>query len=246
MAAELRDEEWDIWILNLVSTAFTRFSFGPTPDRLPVWTPKDGRRIIWSSERSGVSNLYWQAADGSGSAERLIESSTSQFVSAISPDGARLVLREGAATTRDLMVVAMDTEARDKKPLVQTPFVETSAEISPDGRFIAYASNESGQDEVYVRPFPNVDAWKRHVSTGGGAKPLWGRNGRELFYLVQSGRGVAIMSISIERGANFAAGTPTKVLEGPYFFGTTGTGATAFRTYDVSLDDQRFLMIKTP
>jgi hypothetical protein len=97
-----------------------------------------------------------------------------------------------------------------------------------------------------VRPFPEVNAWQRLVSTGGGAKPRWARNGRELFYLVQSGGGTALMSAPIERGASFAAGTPRKVLEGPYFFGTIGSGNTAFRTYDVSLDDQRFLMIKNP
>ncbi len=244
VAAELRDEDWDIWILNLVSPTLTRFSFGSNEDRLPIWTP-DGKRIVWTSSREGLANPYWQAADGSGTVEQLIKSPAPQFVSAISPDGTQLVLREGAAT-RDLMVVAMEKEPRLAQPLVRTPFVETSAEISPDGQWMAYQSNESGQDEVYVRPFPNVNAGRWPVSIGGGAKPLWARNGRELFYMVPSGSGIAVMSTPIERGASFAAGTPTKVLEGPYFFGTAGTGATAFRTYDVSLDGQRFLMIKNP
>ncbi len=244
VAAELRDEEWDIWILNLVSTTLTRFSFGSYEDRLPVWTP-DGKRIVWTSSREGLANVYWQAADGSGTVEQLIKSPVPQFVSAISPDGTQLVLREGAST-RDLMIVAMDQQPRLVKPLVQTSFVETSAEISPDGRWMAYASNESGQDEVYVRPFPNVNDGRWPVSIGGGAKPLWARNGRELFYMVPSGGGVAVMSTPIEGGATFAAGKPTKVAEGPYFFGTTGTGGTAFRTYDISLDDKRFLMIKNP
>jgi serine/threonine-protein kinase len=258
VAAEVRDQEWDIWIANLVSTTFTRFSFGPAADRLPLWTP-DGRRIIWSSERAGTANLYWQAADGSGSVERLTQNPNSQFPSAISPDGTRLVVRE-QAQTRDLMVVAMDKappqtdpgrgqppELRRTQPLIQTRAAETSAEISPDGRWIAYESDESGQDEIYVRPFPDVSAGPWQVSTGGGTKPLWARNGRELFYLVPSGGGAAVMSAPLERGASFTAGTPTKVLEGPYFFGTSGGGDTAsFRTYDVSSDGQRFLMIKLP
>jgi Tol biopolymer transport system component len=200
---------------------------------------------VWTSGAGGAATLYWQAADRSGSLEQLIKSPNPQYPAAFSRDGTRLVIREDAES-RDLMVVAMDEEPRRVQPLIQTPFVETSAEISYDGRLIAYASDETGQDEIYVRPFPEVNAWHRPVSIGGGAKPRWARNGRELFYLVQSGGGSAVMSAPIERSATFAAGTPKKVLEGPYFFGSTGTGNTAFRTYDVSLDDQRFLMIKNP
>ena len=209
-----------------------------------MWTP-DGSRIVWTSGTGGSATLYWQAADRSGSVEQLIKSPNAQYPTAFSRDGTRLVIREDAES-RDLMVVVMDEEPRRVQPLITTPFVETSAEISPDGQLIAYASDETGQDEIYVRPFPDVNAGRWPVSIGGGAKPRWARNGRELFYLVQSGVGTAVMSASIERTATFAAGTPRKVLEGPYFFGTSGSGNTAFRTYDTSLDDQRFLMIKNP
>src|SRR5207244_238361 len=85
----------------------TRFTFGPTPDRSPVWTP-DGRRIVWGSERAGATNLYWQAADGSGAVERLTQSDDAQYPMAISPDGTRLVIREDTPN-RDLMIIAMDT-----------------------------------------------------------------------------------------------------------------------------------------
>jgi serine/threonine-protein kinase len=255
VAVEVRDQEWDIWIVSLASTTLTRFSFGPATDRLPVWTP-DGRRIVWSSERDGAANMYWQSADGSGSVERLLQSTNPQFSSALSPDGTRLVFRQDTAT-RDLMVVAMDAAPRqtdpgrgqpptprEAQPLLQTPFTETSAEISPDGRWIAYQSDESGQDEIYARPFPDVDAGRWQVSTRGGTKPLWARSGRELFYLVPADAGAAVMSAPIGRGPIFAAGTPTRVLEGPYFFGTSGVGDVGFRTYDVGPDGQRFLMIK--
>ena len=130
------------------------------------------------------------------------------------------------------------------QPLIQTPFSETSAEISPDGRWVAYESDESGQDEIYVRPFPDVNVGRWQVSTEGGSKPLWSRNGRELFYLVASGAGATVMSAPVERGTRFMVGTPTKVLEGPYLFGTGGTGDLSARTYDVSPDGERFLMIK--
>jgi len=257
VAAEVRDQDWDIWVANLVSTTFTRFSFDPSPDRLPTWTP-DGRRIIWGSERGGASSIYWQAADGSGAIEQLTINPVALYPSAISPDGTRLIVRQDAPT-RDLMVVAIDrapaqtdptrsqqAELKRPQPLVQTPAAESAADVSPDGRWVAYQSDESGRDEIYVRPFPDANAGRWQVSTGGGAKPLWARNGRELFYMIPTGGGATVMSAPIERGASFAAGTPTKVLEGPYFFGTSGGGDTAFRTFDVSRDGQRFLMIKLP
>jgi hypothetical protein len=255
VAVEVRDQEWDIWIASLVSTTFTRFSLGQAADRLPVWTP-DGRRIIWGSERAGVSNVYWQAADGSGPVEQLTQSSIALYPSAISPDGSRIIVRQDAPT-RDLLTVPMNEALRQPAPgrgapagwpqpqvLVQTPATETSAEISPDGKWMAYQSDESGRDEVYVRPFPDVNAGRSQVSTGGGAKPLWARNGRELFYLVENGGTTAVMSVPMAPGTGSAAGTPAKVVEGPYFFGTPGSGDTAFRTYDVSMDGQRFLMVK--
>jgi serine/threonine-protein kinase len=126
---------------------------------------------------------------------------------------------------------------REVRPLIQTPYNEQNAEISPDGRWLAYESNNSGQVEIYVRPFPNVDSGLWQVSTGGGTKPLWARNGQELFYRSPTG---AVMSVRIERGATWAASTPTTLFEGRYFLG----GATFLRTYDVSPDGRRFLMIK--
>ncbi len=120
---------------------------------------------------------------------------------------------------------------------MRTTFNELNGEISPDGRWIAYQSNESGQEEIYVRPFPEVNSGRSQVSTGGGTRPLWARSGKELFYL---GRGGAMMSASIEGGSTFRAGTPIQLFEGRYL----AFGAAAGRSYDVSPDGQRFLMIK--
>ena len=257
IAFEVRDQAWDIWIANLASTTLTRFSFGPAPDRLPVWTP-DGRRIVWSSEQEGYARPYWQAADGSGAAS--LPSSTTlplpQYTSTMSPDGTKLVLRADG-TTRDLMMTAIGTTparpgtvqlftAAESQPLIQTSFTETAAEISPDGRWIAYQSNESGRDEVYVRPFPDVNAGRWQVSTDGGGKPLWAGSSHELFYLTTGETGTVLMSAAVQPGVTFATNTPKKLFEGPYFFGTEGNGDTAFRTYDVSADGRRFLMIKGP
>ena len=125
---------------------------------------------------------------------------------------------------------------------MRTTFDEVNAEISPDGRWLAYQSDESGQNEIFVRPFPDAGGGHWPVSTGGGVQPLWARNGQELFYVAATG---TLMSARVERAVRrFAAATPTKLFEGRgrYYL---GSGANFGRTYDVSLDGQRFLMIKT-
>jgi serine/threonine-protein kinase len=120
---------------------------------------------------------------------------------------------------------------------VQTPFTELNGEISPDGRWVAYQSNESGQEEIYVRPFPDAARGRWQISTGGGMRPLWARSGKEIFYIGLSG---AVMSAAVEGGSAFRAGNPMRLFEGPYFQDAFALG----RTYDVSPDGERFLMIK--
>ena len=123
----------------------------------------------------------------------------------------------------------------DLEPLLQTPFTEDNGEISPDGRWLAYQSNESGRFEISVRPFPNVDGGRWTISTSGGTHPLWARRGTELFYLDGTG---AMTRVPIQTAPTFSAGTPTTLFDTRYV--TRGTG----RAYDVSPDGQRFLMIK--
>ena len=110
------------------------------------------------------------------------------------------------------MMLTLDKDRR-VQPLVQTPFTERNGEISPDGRWLAYQSNDSGQSQISVRPFPDVNTGQWQVSTGGGTQPLWARNGQELFYLAPDG---ALMSVRVERGTTWTAGTPTKLIDGPY------------------------------
>jgi serine/threonine-protein kinase len=254
VALDVRDQETDIWIWDLARETLTRFTFDPRADSDPVWTP-DGQRVVFRSQRAGPQNLFWQAADGTGTVERLTESPNQQHASAFSPDGTRLVFREETTTTgEDLMVLALEGGRRaqppspgvggsgrssrsDVRPLVQTTFEELNGEISPDGRSVAYESNASGQDEVYVRPFPDANSGRWQISTGGGTRPLWARSGKELFYL---GPGGAVMRVAVEGGSTFRAGNPMRLFEGPYFVSTGIRG----RTYDVSPDGQRFLMIK--
>jgi serine/threonine-protein kinase len=133
------------------------------------------------------------------------------------------------------MQLHLDTSPKTE-PLVQTSFVELAAELSPDGRWVAYHSNESGQMEVYVRPFPKVDSGRWLISTGGGSRPAWSRNGRELFYLAPS---TAMMVVSVQTNPTFKPSNPSKLFDVP-----GPLSLQAGRTYDVTPDGQRFLMIK--
>ena len=230
-------------------------TFDPGLDIFPVWTP-DGRRIIFSSSRGGVPNLYWQAADNTGTIERLTTSTNAQFSNSISPDGTRVLFAETVPkTSSDIGLLTLTgpssgaSPAAGRRPsagpgpaagrteaLIQTTFGELNGEISADGRWVAYQSNESGMNQVYVRPFPKVDGGHWQVSASGGTRPAWARNGRELFYVDGSNR-LTVVPVQTA-GLMFTQGNPTKLLETPYYIGNNG------RTYDVSPDGQRFLMIK--
>ncbi len=232
------DEENDIWIWDLRRATLTRLTLDPGQDQFPLWTP-DGRRIVFSANHDGQPNLWWQAADGTGAAERLTTSSNAQFLNGITPDGTAVVFNQPTPTMgRDLLQLALDGTRR-VTPLLQTKFDERNGIVSPDGRWLAYESNSSGRFEIYVRPFPNVGGGQWEVSTAGGRQPLWARSGKELLYFGSDG---ALLRVPVEAsGATWNAGTPMKLLEGRYYTGT-GSG----RAYDVSPDGLRFLMIKAP
>ena len=248
IAIDIRDQEQDIWIWDLARLTLTRLTVDAAADWSPLWTP-DSRRIVFSSLRAGPPNLYWQAADGTGTVERLVTSSAPQFAHGLTPDGLRLLVFEGGnQQAADIVTLALPPASGDaagrgppaqnrSEPLIQTTFNEWLPEVSSDGRWLAYATNESGRYEVHVRPFPNVNSGRWPISTAGGTKPVWARNGRELFYLDASND---LMSVPVQTtGAAFIAGNPVKILDGKYY-----VGAPPNRAYDVSADGQRFLMIK--
>jgi serine/threonine-protein kinase len=242
LALDARDQESDIWIWSFNRETLTRLTFDPATDRFPVWT-SDGHRVIFGSDRmnpGGLANVFWKSADGTGTPERLTWSATRlQVPMAVSPDGKTLVFRE-TLPSADLMALSLDAD-RAIHPLVKSSFTEQNAEISPDGRWIAYESNDAGQFEVFVRPFPNVDAGRWQISTSGGTEPLWSRTGQELFYQAPSG---SLMAVHVDRGTSWNAGTPAKLFDDRYYHGG-GPGSGTGRTYDVSLDGRRFLMIKS-
>jgi serine/threonine-protein kinase len=221
-----------LWMWDIERKMMMPFTFGV--DAYPLWTP-DGERVVYTSfdPKTGVGNLTWQSASGAGGPERLIEGSRSRYATSFAPDGSRLVFREEADAGLDIGVLSLGA-TRGAELTIQTEHSELNPEISPDGRWLAYESNQSGSAEIYVRPFPDVDAGLWQVSAGGGVQPAWARNGRELFYRTVDG---ALMAVPVELKPRFVAGAPAKIFEGRYFSGGP------YRAYDVSPDGKRFLVI---
>jgi hypothetical protein len=151
----------------------------------------------------------------------------------VTPGGAHLVVSVRTRTGSDLYQLPLNGSTHTHTPLVNTTFEEINGEVSANGQWLAYQSNESGRNEVYVRPFPNVDAGRWQVSTSGGSQPLWARDGGELFFL---DAGSNLMRVAVPKGSTFTPGPPAQILGtlAARFF-TAGPG----RTYDVSRDGQR-------
>ena len=187
LAMRINDGQPDVWVYDWARETLSRLTFDADQALDPVWTP-DGRRIVFSSFRSGNGNLYWQRSDGSGEVERLTESENLQSAGSWHPNGKLLAFAERRSdTASDLMILELDgDEDSGWKPgtptvFLETPFQETSPKFSPDGRWLAYVSDESGQGEVYVRAFPGPGG-KWQVSTGGGGDPKWSRSRPEILY----------------------------------------------------------------
>jgi len=233
LALDVRQDTNDIWMWDLERRTLTRLTFEPGLNRGPIWTP-DGRRVVFSAERDNVETLYWQAADGSGAAERLLTSDEQRLPASVSADGKWLFFNQPGGAPYDFGVLPLDG-SREPRMLLRDRFSEHNPVLSPDGRWLAYESDESGRYEIYVRPFPDIDSGRTQVSTDGGTRPLWSRDGGELFYLVPPG---AVMSAPVTPGPTFSVGAPALVFKGDYVAPQTG------RAYDVSPDGRRFLMLK--
>ena len=233
IALAIRGDNTDVWIQEISRGTLARLTFEAGEDETPVWTP-DGRRVTYAADRSGQPRgVYWKAADGSGTEERLLASDSHPHVNSWSPDGRFLVFTDFHAVTRgDIWVLPLEGK-RTPRPFLKTPFNERAARFSPDGRWLAYVSNESGRDDVYVLPFPGPGG-KWQISTSGGTEPVWSRGG-ELFYR----SGEKMMAVSVVFGETFSSENPRLLFEGRFVPTRRGDAG-----YDVSPDGQRFLLVK--
>jgi serine/threonine-protein kinase len=197
-----------------------------------VWAP-NGRRVAFTSSREPPSAVFWQTADGTGAPERLVGGLSVKVPLTFTPDGTALIFREEtqSSTASDLMLIQVSGSSTPR-PLIVTDAVETNAEVSPSGRWLAY---QSGQ-EIMVRPFPDIEKGRWHI--GEGTQPRWSPDGRELFFLNGAGR---LMAAEVKTTPTFSPSVPRIVLNRAYLWSVVGLSA---RTYDISPDGRRFLMIK--
>jgi len=241
VAVHVGAEGSDIWTFDLSRGALMRQTFEAEEDETPMWSP-DGQWIAYASTRGSQRTVFRRRADGSGAEETLSSAPlpTHNHVEDWSSDGRMLLIGTAEALTgqADLTVLPIDGD-RTPKPLLRTRFSESRARVSPDGRWVAYVSDESGRGEVYVQAFPSLQG-KWQVSTGGGVQPVWSRQGSELFYRGQG----SLMSVGISSAASFSPGVPRKLFDDRFYGSYTPAGEGGHTNYDVSPDGRRFLMVK--
>ena len=231
VAIDVRDPQADdIVVWDFTRATLTRLTTTEESELYPVWTP-DSERIAYGKP----IGVFWKAADGSGVEERISERAALPYFFTLS--GRELIVRAVDANgTLGIGMISTDG-SEDIEWLLDSEFDEINAELSPDGHWMAYQSNESGRDEIYVRPFPNVDDERRPVSNAGGTAPVWAKDGEELFYFETEPLVRRLMAVPVQTGSTVTFGSPDALFEFSYVQGPPG------RSYDVSSDGQRFLIV---
>jgi len=236
LAVTIVEEDRDIWVYDIARDTLTRLTFAEGTDSDPVWAP-DGERIaFYSNRREGDESragIFAKAADGSG--EAVLLGAGAGFPSSWSANGNVIAFRtDSGGAAYDIGLLSLEGEPK-QETLLGTGFLELHPSFSPDGRWLAYTSDESGRWEVYVRPFPGPGG-KRQISTEGGTEPIWARDGTEVFYR----NGDKMMAVPVSTNAVFTLGKPVELFEGHYAVDPFGND---IHDYDVG-PDRRFVMIK--
>jgi Tol biopolymer transport system component len=222
----------DVWLVDLARDVMTRLTFQPGEDSNPVWSP-DGARLAFTSMRAGAGSLRVVRVGGTAVDEPLIEQESAVFAAGDwSSDGRHILYSHSVRALADSDIWALPVDG-DRKPirLTETPFNETFPVFSPDGRWFAYTSDESGSSQVYVQPFPPTGR-KYLVSRDGGSQPLWRRDGRELYFLTSD---ATLYGVAVATSTDFETGIPQRLFASP---APTFTGS---RAYGPSRDGKRFL-----
>jgi Tol biopolymer transport system component len=230
----------DLWLMDTARGVSPRFTFDPREDLFPVWSP-NGERIVFAAQSPGTPpNLFQKLVSATSGEEQLLKSRFNSQPTDWSRDGKFVVYaRRDPHTQWDLWLMPMSPEAdRTEQPYLQSNANEHLAQFSPDGMWIAYTSDESGTNEVYVQTFPKLGT-REQISTSGGSQPRWSADGRDLFYIAPDGR---LMAVSVKPGQRFEATAPTALFKTRIadLFGAENTGY--ITNYTVSRDGKRFLV----
>jgi serine/threonine protein kinase len=224
----------DIWIYEAAGGVATRVTSDPAIDSGPVWSP-DGSRLAFMSLRQSHADLFERSSSGAGTEDAVLSSDRAKYVTDWSPDGKFILYRAVDATTNLELWALPIGGSHEPIPFLKTTFGVSHGQFSPDGRWVAYASNESGKWEIFVAPFPGPGGnWK--VSTAGGSEPRWRRDGKELFYVAPDGK---MMAVEVTAGSTFEAGAATPLFQTRR---REPVSSTDLFSYDVSADGQRFLI----
>ena len=235
IAVSRMDDNRDIWIHDLKRKVVSRFTFDPDMDFSHTWSA-DGRYLAFSASRGGSAfDLYLKPTSGAGESELLLDNDNDKGPRDWSHNGRLLLFVEQSPETDwDLWVLPLEGE-RKPVPYLQTEFAESLGQFSPDSGWVAYVSNESGREEIYVQPYP-ADGGKWQVSTDGGTQPRWRADGKELFYLTVDNK---VMAADIQAGETFRAGVPRMLFQAPEV--NSILPETIFH-YDVADNGRRFLI----
>ena len=244
IALDVFDQHYDIWMWNVADGGLRPLTMdaprSPSRETYPLWL--GNKQLIFASNRNGFQNLFVQPATGSGEMLPLTRANKTQYPYAVTRDGTKLIFREDSDSgTMGTDIFALElTGSRRQFPLVTGPGNQLNAELSLNQKWLAYESDQTGEKQIWVRSFStDTPAWVEQVTTGGGTRPAWSKDGTELYYVSLTND---LMAIRVGAGQTFTHGSAIKVLDGRRYFFGQGSGAVG-RTYDVSADGKRFLMI---
>jgi eukaryotic-like serine/threonine-protein kinase len=217
----------DVWVLDVPQRAWSRLTTDRTSNR-PVWTA-DGRRIVYASN----ADLWWVASDGSSRPESLLVAVGVRYPGSVTPDGRAVVFQETGGNRNGIYSLVFDSAPAAVRTVIPAAFNESAPALSPDGKWLAYQSDEAGRMEVYVRPFPDAGA-RVPVSVLGGSEPAWSRDGKELFY--RTGDSMVVASVALR--PTFAVAGRRLLFRGDFLQGAR------LREFDVAPDGQHFVMVE--